>query len=135
MNRLPNDNLTFSEGMRGFENLEYSATRMMVLTLQTQSYPPWNLLGFHFGPYLFTSMGMLGDVSSGFNKSRLYSLLGLGVLIKNNYLTFNTFQISVTFYPFVPGNGYNIFKTNAYKTSDYSFRNFEVSKPGIIDYR
>ncbi len=135
INRLPNDNLTFSEGMRGFENLEYSATRMVVLTLQTQSYPPWNLWGFHFGPYFFTSLGMLGNESSGFNKSRLYSLLGLGVLIKNNYLTFNTFQISITFYPFVPGNGYNIFKTNAYKTSDYGFRNFEVTKPGIIDYR
>jgi hypothetical protein len=135
INRLPTDNLTFSEGMRGFENLEYSATKMMVLTLQTQSYPPWNLWGFHFGPYLFTSLGMLGNESSGFNKSHLYSLFGMGVLIKNNYLTFNTFQISITFYPFVPGNGYNIFKTNAYKSSDYGFRDFEVSKPGIVDYR
>jgi hypothetical protein len=135
INRLPSDNLTFSEGMKGFEGLNYSATHMMVLTLQTQSYPPWSLLGFHFGPYLFTSVGMLGNESSGFKNSHLYTLFGLGIQIKNNYLTFNTFQVSMTFYPYVPGNGYNIFKTNAYNTNDYGFRDFEVSKPRVVDYR
>ena len=135
INRLQTDNLTFSESMKGFEDLEYSATQMMVLTLQTQSYSPINLWGFNFGPYIFTSLGMLGNETSGFSKSHLYSLFGFGVLIKNNYLTFNIFQISVTFYPYVPGRGYNIFKTNAYKTSDYGFRDFEISKPGIVNYR
>jgi hypothetical protein len=135
INRLPTDNLTFSEGMKGFEDLKYSATQMMVLTLQTQSYSPLDLLGFNFGPYLFTSLGMLGNETSGFSKSHLYSLFGFGVLIKNNYLTFNIFQISVTFYPYVPGRGYNIFKTNAYKTSDYGFRDFEIPKPGVVQYR
>jgi hypothetical protein len=135
INRSPTDNLTFSEGMKGFEDLKYSATQMMVLTLQTQSYSPLDLLGFNFGPYIFTSLGMLGNETSGFSKSHLYSLFGFGVLIKNNYLTFNIFQISVTFYPYVPGRGYNIFKTNAYKTSDYGFRDFEISKPGVVDYR
>jgi hypothetical protein len=135
INRFPTDNLTFSEGMKGFEDLEYSATRMMVLTLQTQSYSPLNLWGFNFGPYFFTSLGMLGNETSGFSKSHLYSLFGFGVLVKNNYLTFNIFQISVTFYPYIPGKGYNIFKTNAYKTSDYGFRDFEISKPGVAVYR
>jgi len=78
---------------------------------------------------------MLGNEDSVFKNSRLYSLFGAGLLIKNNYLTFNMFQISLTFYPFVPGNGYNVFRANAYKTSDYGFRDFEVQKPGIVDYR
>ena len=134
INRLPNDNLTFNGEIKGFEKLDYSATRLMALTLQTQTYAPWSLLGFNFGPYLFSSFGMLGDESSGFSKSKLYSLFGLGVLIKNNYLTFNTFQISMTFYPYIPGNGNNIFKSNAYKTSDYGFMDFDVSKPKVVDY-
>lgn len=135
INRLPVDNLSFSEGMQGFEALKFPANKMLVLTLQTQSYPPWNILGFHFGPFIFTSMGLLGNDLSGFKQSRLYSSFGLGVLIKNNYLTFNTFQISMTFYPYIPGNGYDIFKTNAYRTSDYGFRDFEISKPKVADYR
>ena len=133
--RLPSDNLTFREGMKGFEDLEYAGSRMMVLTLQTQSYPPWNFWGFNVGPYFYSSLGMLGNEDSGFKNSRLYSLFGVGVLIKNNYLTFNMFQVSMTFYPFVPGNGYNVFRANVYRTSDYGFRNFEVHKPGIVNYR
>jgi hypothetical protein len=135
INRLPTDNLIFSEGLKGFEPLGYSGTNLMVLTLQTQSYAPWNLLGFHFGPYLFTSLGMLGNQSSGFKNSQLYSLIGFGLLIKNDYLTFNTFQISFTFYPFIPGKGYDILRMNSYKTSDYGFRDFEISKPGVVDFR
>jgi hypothetical protein len=134
INRLPNDNLTFNGEIKGFEKLDYSATRMMALTLQTQTYAPWSLLGFNFGPYLFSSFGMLGNESSGFSKSKLYSLFGLGVLIRNNYLTFNTFQISLTFYPYIPGSGNDIFKSNAYKTSDYGFMDFDISKPKVVDY-
>lgn len=134
INRLPNDNLTFNGEIKGFEMLDYSATRLMALTLQTQTYAPWSLLGFNFGPYLFSSFGMLGNESSGFSKSKLYSLFGLGVLIRNNYLTFNTFQISMTFYPIIPGKGNNIFKSNAYKTSDYGFMDFDISKPKVVDY-
>jgi hypothetical protein len=135
INRLLTDNLTFSEGMKGFESLVYPATRMMVLTLQTQSYSPWNLFGFRFGPYLFTSLGMLGNGTSGISNKKLYSVIGLGVLIKNNYLTFNAFQISLTFYPILPGRGTNIFNTNAYKTGDFGFDDFEISKPVVVDYR
>jgi hypothetical protein len=134
INRLPSDNLTFTGEMKGFEKLEYTATRMLVLTLQTQSYAPWSLLGFNFGPYFFSSFGILGNEGSGFSRSRIYSLFGVGVLVRNNYLTFNTFQVSMTFYPYIPGSGYGIFKSNAYKTSDYGFRDFDISKPRVVDY-
>ncbi|MCB2222157.1 MAG: hypothetical protein KQI35_17370 [Bacteroidetes bacterium] len=134
LKRFPGDNLTFKEDMKGFEELAYAASSMVVLTLQTQSYAPWNLFGFHFGPYFFTSLGMLGNESSGFSKSRLYSFFGLGVLIKNDYLVFNNFQVSLAFYPFVPGKGANIFRTNSFETRDYGFRNFEISKPSIVNF-
>jgi hypothetical protein len=134
LNRFPGDDLTFKEDMKGFEELAYNATSMVVLTLQTQSYAPWNLIGFHFGPYFFASLGMLGDEASGFSRSRLYSFFGLGVLIKNDYLIFSNFQISLAFYPFVPGKGASIFKTNSFITTDYGFRGFEISKPAVVAF-
>ncbi|MDP3461516.1 MAG: hypothetical protein Q8S18_01875 [Bacteroidales bacterium] len=133
--RLATDNLSFDDNLEGFENLAYKATSMMVLTIQTQSYAPWNFVGFRFGPYLFSTFGLLGNEASGFSRSRLYSVFGLGMLIKNDYLIFSTFQLSMTFYPFIPGKGTNIFNTNAFEASDYGFRGFEISKPGIIDYK
>lgn len=135
INRLPADNLTLSEGMEGFEELNIPATRMMVLSLQTQSYAPWEIYGFRFGPYLFSSLGMLGHKSPRVSNQRLYAALGLGVLIKNNYLLVNTFQVSLTYYPFLPGRGYHILNLNAYRTSDFGLHDFEISRPQVVDYR
>jgi hypothetical protein len=133
--RKPGDNLSFGDLMKGFGETDAPAQHLLVLALQTQSYAPWNLAGFHFGPYLFASFGLLGTEASGFSNSRLYSLLGFGLLIRNEYLMFNTFQISLAFYPYIPGSGYNIFKANAYKTNNYGFLDFDISKPKIADYR
>ncbi len=133
--RLPGDNLTFGDLMKGFGETDEPAQHLVVLSLQTQSYAPWNLAGFHFGPYLFVTMGMLGTEASGFSNSRLYALMGIGVLIRNDYLMFNTFQVSLAFYPYIPGRGYNVFKANAYKTNHYGFLDFDISKPKIADYR
>lgn len=130
--KSPIDNNPINIGIKGFESIESMAPNISVISLQTQSYAPWNLAGFHFGPYLYTHIGILGEQPPGY-KGRVYSLFGLGMLIKNDYLMFNTFQISVSFYPYIPENRYNLLRTNAYKTSDYGFRDFEVSKPGIVE--
>jgi hypothetical protein len=135
INRLPSEILTHNFGIKGFETVVSDATYMTSLALQTQSYAPWDLAGFRFGPYFFAHFGILGKQSTPFGNNRFYSLLGFGMLIKNDYLMFNTFQISVSFYPFIPGKGNNIFMTNAYKTSDYGFRDFETSKPGVVQFR
>ena len=130
--RSPVENQPLRVGIKGFESIESLASNLTVISLQTQSYAPWNLAGFHFGPYLFTHFGILGEEPIG-HEGRFYSLFGLGLLIKNDYLMFNTFQVSLSFYPYIPADSYNIFRTNAYKTSDYGFRDFEVSKPGIME--
>jgi hypothetical protein len=135
INRLSTDNLTFSDDLKGFEAVAFKATSMIVLTLQTQSYSPWNFIGFRFGPYLFSSIGLLANQSSGVSENRVFAVLGLGVLIKNDYLVFNTFQISLSFYPSIPGKGTNVFKLNSFETSDYGFRGFELDKPGVVEYR
>lgn len=135
INRLPTDMVTLSEEMEEFEELKTPATRMLVLTLQTQSYAPWQIYGFRFGPYFFSSIGMLGHKAAEPSDRRLYAALGLGLLIKNNYLLINTFQVSLTYYPFLPGRGEHILNLNAYKTSDFGFHDFEITKPQVVDFR
>lgn len=63
INRNSNDSLTIKDGfgLDGFNSSGLSGTRRLLLTLQTQSYAPWNVIGFRFGPYLIYSAGMLGD--------------------------------------------------------------------------
>lgn len=135
INRLPTDMVTLSEGMKGFEELRTPATRMLVLTLQTQSYAPWQIYGFRFGPYFFSSLGMLGHKATELSDRRLYAALGLGLLIKNNYLLINTFQVSLTYYPFLPGRGEHVLNLNAYKTSDFGVHDFDIARPQVVDFR
>jgi hypothetical protein len=119
-------------GLRGFYSPELSGNSRLLFTSQTQSYAPWNFIGFHFGPWASFSLGMLGDAETGFHGSRLYSQFGLGVLIKNDHLVMNAFQISISFYPVIPGKGENIFRINPFETTDFGYRDFEVGKPGVV---
>jgi hypothetical protein len=137
INRFSYDTLTLNDGygLDGFNSSTLTGTSRLLFTMQTQSYAPWNFIGFRFGPYLMFSLGMLGDEATGFTNSKVYSQIGLGVLIKNEYLIFNTIQLSFSFYPSIPGNGQDIFKTNSFKTTDFGFRNFEVGKPTTVIYQ
>jgi hypothetical protein len=137
LNRFITDSLTINDGygLDGFNSPTLTGDKRFLLTLQTQAYTPWKLIGFHFGPYLICSLGMIGNNETGFRNSRLYSQMGLGVLFRNENLVINTFQISLSFYPSIPGKGQNIFKINSFKTADFGFRDFVIGKPVTARYR
>jgi len=134
INRLSFDSLTLNNGhgLNGFSSSSLTGTSRFLFTMQTQSFSPWKFLGFHFSPYSVFSLGMLGNAETGFKKSKAYSQIGVGVLIRNDNLLINTFQISFAFYPSIPGIGQNVFKINSFNTSDFGFRDFEIEKPTAI---
>ncbi|WP_291860125.1 hypothetical protein [Marinilabilia sp.] len=135
--RTDYDSLTINNeyGLRGFNSPVLTGTSRLLFTSQTQAYAPWNFIGFHFGPYFNFSLGMLGDAENGFRESKLYSQIGLGILIKNDNLVMNAFQLSISFYPVIPGLGTNILKTNSFQTADFGFRDFEIGKPDAVEFR
>jgi hypothetical protein len=137
INRFSSDSLTLNDsyGLDGFNSPALSGTNRLLFTLQTQSYAPWNIFGFRLGPYLTYSLGMLSDALTGFKNSKVYSQIGLGVLIKNENLVFNTFQVSISFYPLIPGTGQDVFKMNSFRTTDFGFRDFEIEKPAGMIYQ
>jgi len=136
LNRFPYDSLTINNenGIRGF-TASVRGTKKIIITFQTQSYAPWNVLGFKFGPYLNCSLGALGSATSEFEKSSVYSQIGIGALIKNNFLLTSDFQFSIAYYPSIPGNGFNNIKANAYNAADFGFRDFIFGKPEIVPFQ
>jgi hypothetical protein len=137
INMFANDTLTMNEGhgLDGFKVAGLSGTGRLLLVLQTQAYAPWNIIGFRFGPFLnLTLLDMIGDTSNSGN-NKIYSQIGIGLLIKNENLVLNAFQISIAFYPVLPGNGYNALKTNSFRTTDLSFKDFEIGKPEIVRFQ
>ena len=135
--RFASDSLTLKNGygLDSFNSSDLSGTSKLLFTIQTQSYAPWNFYGFRFGPYLTYSIGMLSDAVSGFRKRKVYSQLGFGILIKNENLIFSTFQISISYYPIIPGIGPDVFKQNVYRTTDFNFSDFDIGKPETVAYQ
>lgn len=117
----------------GFDS-ELLGTEKYLLALQTQFYSPWEVLGFRLNPYLNFMGAMLNDGSINFKNSKLYSSFGVGFIIRNDYLVFSNFQVSFSYYPQIPGQGNNIFKTNSFETDDFGFQDFQLGKPRTILY-
>ncbi|MFZ3274437.1 MAG: hypothetical protein WA143_09215 [Lutibacter sp.] len=121
-------------GINGFDSALYG-TKKFVLSLQTQLYSPWNIIGFRLNPYFNYTAAMLGNENNGLTKSKLFSSIGIGVMINNDYLVFNSFQFSVSYYPNIPGQGENIFKTNSFGTTDFGLQDFDFGKPRSVIYK
>jgi hypothetical protein len=130
------DQLTINEnyGIYGFNAPLYGKSKM-VLTLQTQTYAPKEILGFRMNPFLNYSIAVLGTSNSGLLQNKFYSKLSVGLIISNDYLVLSSFQLSFSYYPRIPFEGENIFKTNTFQTTDFGFQSFELAKPRIVEYK
>ena len=136
INRYGYDRLTLNEeyGLDVLDSPVLDGNSRILIMTQTQTYAPWDFIGFHFGPYLNLSLGILGDAKEGIQAGRFYSKIGLGVLIKNDNLAMNTFQLSVAYYPVIPGMENNLLKFNPFHSFDFGLPDFEIGKPGKVDY-
>jgi len=130
------DRLSLNEnfGIQGF-NSPIIGTQKWQLTLQTQTYSPGNWYGFHFSPYFNMAMGALANNNRNLFQSKVYSKISIGVLINNDYLVFNSFQISFSYYPIIPFEGDNIMKTNSFENTDLILSDFQLTKPSYIQYQ
>jgi hypothetical protein len=127
--------LSDDNGIAGFNNPLINGTRKLSVALQTQTYAPGNWHGFHFSPFYNMTFGFLGNETNQFLDRQLYSKFSLGVLINNDYLVFNSFQISFSYYPSIPFEGDNVYKTNSFKNNDLALPDFQIGQPTIVPYR
>jgi len=138
-NRFQNisDRVTLNEenGIPGLNSFELRGTKKAVVTFQTQSYSPWNFAGFRLNPFFSYSIGALSDQNNNLFNGKAYSQVSLGVMITNDFLVFNNFQFSFSFFPSIPGDGNNPLQTNSFRTTDYKMPNFEFGKPEIVPYQ
>jgi len=137
LRRLPTETLTINKdrGIQGFSSDVLYGTKRFVISTQTQLYAPYCLWGFRFAPILYFTGALIAADNVSIFRSRLYSAIGIGILIKNEMLVLNTFQIAIAFYPVIPGYGNNLLKLNSIKTYDFQFRDFDLEKPGTVIFQ
>lgn len=138
VNRIESDldrlSLSGEYGIQGFESTAIKGTKKLVVNFQTQGYSPWNVLGFRLNPFLSYTMGMLSGENNSFSGSKIYSQIGAGVIVSNDFLVFNSFQFSFSYFPSIPNEG-DVLKTNSIRTNDLTLPNFEVPKPSVVLYQ
>ncbi|RAK25183.1 hypothetical protein B0I03_101344 [Flavobacterium aquaticum] len=128
------DRLTLldEDGLPGFNN-RLIGTQKWSMSFQTQSYIPGSWYGFRFSPYFNMTFGSLANEKALFN-SKVYSKFSIGAQINNDFLVFNSFQISFSYYPTIPFEGDGINKFNSFENTNLTLYDFQLSKPGYIRY-
>lgn len=136
VDRFAYEKLSFREfyAPSSYNDFTLLGTNNMYFTFQSQFYAPYNLLGFRFAPFFTYSIGMIGQQENKIFDNRFYSQIGVGVLINNLNLVFNTFQLSIAFYPVLPNSNTNVFGLNPLRTSNIGFSDFQVGRPSVVEF-
>ena len=128
------DRLSFrdEDGLPGFNN-RFTGVQKWSVSFQTQSYIPGSWYGFRFSPYFNATLGSLANEKAFFS-SKVYSKFSVGAQINNDFLVFNSFQISFSYYPTIPFDGDDIMKFNSFENTNLTLYDFQLSKPAYIKY-
>lgn len=135
-NRFENEflNISGNEGIQGITSDELRGTRKLVLGAESVFFSPINFLGFRIAPYVFTNIGWASFPSETLLFKRPFQSYGVGFRFRNENLTFNTFQLRLSYYVGIPdilpplrigGDG----------VAPLRFRDFDISAPEVVPFR
>lgn len=118
----------------GFRSDLLTGTHKELLTFETVAYAPYNILGFRFAPVLLYGLGTIGDEDDPIFSGRIYHALTLGLLIRNENLLVNTFEVSFSFFPFVPEEQGSVFDSGRFTNFSLRAPGFEFTQPDVVGY-
>lgn len=140
LNRLAGEGISLNgrgqEGLYGFNSFAVLGQNKTMLKFESIIYTPFNVAGIQVATVAFAGFGKIGrPIVPNINPNTVYQAYGLGFLLRKENLVVNTVQISIGIYPNVPVGTGNSFKYNPIGINNLNFRDFDVSKPELINYR
>lgn len=128
-------NLNGDQHIYGFSTDLLQGNTRLTANLESIVYTPLNVFGFKLATIFFAGFGLLGnEPAMPLFDSHVYQAYGLGFLIRNEQLVFNTIQFSFGIYPDVPGEDELMYRFNALRSYNLRFRDFDVGRPELIGY-
>src|SRR5690606_17614441 len=119
-------------GVRGLDSRSVRGTNKFALTWCTSVLIPVEPIGFQSAFYAFADLRILSTAKNVF-EGDFYSGFGLGLRIRNDNLTFNTFQIRLGYYPKIPADE-RMFDLDVSGISSFHERYFEINAPTVIEF-
>ena len=122
------------EQLYGFASEVVAGTRKTVLGFRTVLYLPYSFLGFRFAPVAMIGFGTVDHEHDAWFGNRIYTAFALGLMVRNEYLLVKTFQVSIGFYPHVPGDDNATTLFNPVTSFDLGVRNYAYTQPDVVGY-
>jgi hypothetical protein len=130
--RDKNERININNELYGFRSDPVSGTSKLLVNIQNVVYTPIRFIGFQFALVGFVGFGLLGDDNRPLFHSQLYQAYGLGLLVRNENLVVNTFELSFGFYPNLAGD--KDYRINPISNYNLRFKDYYLSKPEMISY-
>lgn len=120
--------------MYGFTSSQLNGKSKIILNFEFVMYAPYKLLGFQFAPVILCGFAGMGTDFLNIFSNTFYQAYAIGLLIRNEYLISNTFQLSIGLYPYMPGNPDFTVKANPITGYNVKARDYFISKPDLVLY-
>lgn len=141
INRFDNEYITLSGNNNGIitDGIGLTSdalygTKRWFINYENVLFSRLNLVGFRIAFITFVNVGLVGYPDQKLLQTSLYQGYGIGFRLRNENLTFNSFQIRLAYYPNIPGNTIP-FRQSFDGVPALRFRDFDLSTPQIIPYR
>lgn len=133
-------NINRDNGIFGYRNTLFNDYQRLNLSAQTNYYSPISIYGFKFNFYLLLQASLLSSQKESIFESPFYSGFTVGCQIRNENLSFNTFQISASYQPIVAhgpeaANGPSTIFLSLTSVTAFNFPIFALSQPTLIQFR
>jgi hypothetical protein len=122
-----------SNGIRGIGSLALRGTKSIVLNLETVFFTPVNILGFQIAGFTYADLGLITPTNVDLFAGKLFQGYGLGFRLRNENLTFNTFQFRLGYYPNIPNNP-AVFRTQFSGIPSLRLNDFDIRAPETVNF-
>ena len=120
------------DNIRGLTTLQRRGTQRFSLRFQTVGFTPLYFLGFRFAGFAFADLAFLNTSKFLHLQGEDFHGYGLGLRVRNENLTFNTFQIRFSVYPSTPGKSFGI---SISTIPSQIFNDFRIEEPQPLEFR
>lgn len=122
------------EQLYGFDGITVRGSHKEVLNLEAVFYAPYKVFGFRFAPVLMAGLATVGEEADPLFSGRVFAAFGAAVLVRNENLLANTFEVSLGFYPWVPPTGSPAFRFNNFGNWSARVVDPVFPAPSVIGY-
>jgi hypothetical protein len=136
INRRPGEllNVDKGEGLRVLSSDRFRGTQKLTTNYEVDFFTPYKPLDFQVVGVLFADFAFLGTDQTPLFNTRLLQGYGIGLRLKNERLVFNTFQLSLHYYPGM--SFYDVKELWFYHTESpyYRMPDFSAGRPYVVGF-